>query len=217
MEKVNLLNTNNIPEIPILIKKLKALAMLDAILMPDWNYRYYSFDSTWDNNEMMASMRNGSGDHYFILFKEEGAIIKEFQKDSTINKNVENSKIIANLTMNLPKEFQNFITEPAFKMDEITFLSWRLFKDSNWNVGNLSAFDKEDINSLVNRIDILVGDYNDYIDWAEEYYEVEIDKIAVNRIFDGETLTDEMITRLNPEISKENLEEDILEIGYSIV
>jgi hypothetical protein len=35
----------------------QSLAMLDAIMSPDWEYRHYSFDSKWDLNEMMASMK----------------------------------------------------------------------------------------------------------------------------------------------------------------
>jgi hypothetical protein len=36
----------------------QSLAMLDAIMSPDWEYRYYSFDSKWGLDEMMASIAN---------------------------------------------------------------------------------------------------------------------------------------------------------------
>ncbi len=35
--------------------------MLDAIMSPDWELRYFSFDSRWSPTEEMVSMRNGSG------------------------------------------------------------------------------------------------------------------------------------------------------------
>jgi hypothetical protein len=35
----------------------------------------YSFNSKWGEGEMMASMRNGSGDEYFILFDSHGVIM----------------------------------------------------------------------------------------------------------------------------------------------
>src|SRR5215218_10310749 len=50
-----------IPDIPSLKKLSQSLAMLDAIMSPEWDYRYYSFDSKWAAGEMMASMRNGCG------------------------------------------------------------------------------------------------------------------------------------------------------------
>jgi len=57
-----------IPNVETLKKLCQSLATLDAIISPDWEYRYYSFNSKWADGEMMASMRNGSGDDYFILF-----------------------------------------------------------------------------------------------------------------------------------------------------
>ncbi len=50
-------------------------------MSPEWEYRYYSINSKWDEGEMMASMRNGSGDEYFILFDSHGAIMKGFDHD----------------------------------------------------------------------------------------------------------------------------------------
>jgi hypothetical protein len=40
--------------------------MLDAILYPEWEYRY-SFDAEWGPEEELALMRNGSGDDYAIV------------------------------------------------------------------------------------------------------------------------------------------------------
>lgn len=62
-----------LPDVEGLRKLTQSLAMLDAIMSPEWEDRYYSFNSQWDAGEMMASMRNGSGDEYFILFGPHGA------------------------------------------------------------------------------------------------------------------------------------------------
>ena len=43
-------------------------ALLEAILCLDWEYRYFSFDAHWSKNQEMASMRDGSGGHWFLLF-----------------------------------------------------------------------------------------------------------------------------------------------------
>ncbi len=55
-------NLSALSTIERLRKLSQALATLDAILCPEWQYRYYSFNAQWDVGEMMASMRNGSGD-----------------------------------------------------------------------------------------------------------------------------------------------------------
>ena len=70
----------SLPDIEGLRRLSQSLAMLDAIMSPEWDYRYYSFNSKWAENEMMASMRNGQGEEYFILFDSHGAIMKGFDQ-----------------------------------------------------------------------------------------------------------------------------------------
>ncbi len=45
-----------LPSIPQVRHIAQSLAMLDAILSPEWDYRYYSFNSAWGPGEEMASM-----------------------------------------------------------------------------------------------------------------------------------------------------------------
>jgi hypothetical protein len=40
------------------------MAILEAVLSPEWEHRYHSFNDHWSEKESMASMRNGSGDEY---------------------------------------------------------------------------------------------------------------------------------------------------------
>jgi hypothetical protein len=56
----------------------QSIAMLEAIVSPEWEYRYFSFNRLWDESkgERMASMRNGSGDEYFLVFGPLGAFLK---------------------------------------------------------------------------------------------------------------------------------------------
>lgn len=48
----------------------RGLATLDAIVCEDWESRFFSFNSKWHvkARERMASMRNGEGDEWFLLF-----------------------------------------------------------------------------------------------------------------------------------------------------
>ena len=68
MHTVNAVNTRNPgerPDIPTFRRLTRSLAVLDAILSPVWEDRYYSFDAHWAQGKLMASMRNGQGDHWF--------------------------------------------------------------------------------------------------------------------------------------------------------
>ena len=48
-------------------RKLKHLALLDAVVEQEWEYRYYSYNSQWGKQEEMVSLRDGSGGEWFVL------------------------------------------------------------------------------------------------------------------------------------------------------
>jgi hypothetical protein len=51
-----------LPAIAVVRRWSQSLAMLDAIVCADWEYRYFSFDEESGPGQALASMRNGSGD-----------------------------------------------------------------------------------------------------------------------------------------------------------
>jgi hypothetical protein len=65
-----------LPDVLGLRRLLQSMAMLDAIVEPKPEYRYYSFNAHWAQGEMMGSMNNGSGDEFFALFTGHGAFLK---------------------------------------------------------------------------------------------------------------------------------------------
>ena len=62
--KITTENLDGLPDVARLKRLLQSMAMLDAILMPEWEYRYYSFNALWGEGEMMGSMRDGAGDEF---------------------------------------------------------------------------------------------------------------------------------------------------------
>ena len=70
-------------------KKLKSLAIADAIIEPEWEYRYFSYNSQWGQNEEMASMRDGSGGHWFVLFEPDNVAYKCISPDDGFIDNFE--------------------------------------------------------------------------------------------------------------------------------
>ena len=72
-----------LPPADQLLQRCRALAVLDLILSPDWQYRYYSLNSNWSDCEQMASMRNGCGDEWWIVFHRDGwAALKGLDHES---------------------------------------------------------------------------------------------------------------------------------------
>ena len=50
-----------LPDIPMLRDLCRSMAVLEAILSPEWSSRYHSFDADWSPGEEMASMRERLG------------------------------------------------------------------------------------------------------------------------------------------------------------
>lgn len=82
-KKVNTENAGEVVLQPLpenLERICKGLAALDAMMSEDWESRYYSFNHAWNktSKERMASMQNGSGDEWFIVFQPAGVFFKAF-------------------------------------------------------------------------------------------------------------------------------------------
>jgi hypothetical protein len=185
--------------------------------MPEWENRYYSFDSGWSEDEQVSSMRNGSGDHYFVLFCPAGAILKGFAHESVMNPYAnEGQRSGQGVLDNVPEEFSGFLKEPAFTINETTFCIWRTYNDTAWRRSNIDFPDGSDPNGSQDLLEILDGEPGTYKAWAESYYGRPINLNAVKHIYEHHPLTDEIVKALNPDLSLKELVTDIEEIGYPL-
>jgi hypothetical protein len=205
----------SLPDVESLKRLSQSLAMLDAIMSSDWESRYYSFNSKWNEGKMMASMRDGSGDEYFILFNSNGAIIKGFAHESSMSPFDDNHpKVWRGVLDSVPIEFQDFLSEPAFEIEATTFCIWRRYPDSSWQVGNIDYPEGNDPDGSEDLLSMLDGKPKTYQNFAVEYFEEDIPLTAVQHIYAHKPLTDDIISKLNAEVSKDELQDDIEEIGY---
>jgi hypothetical protein len=216
-------STRNLEKLPSperLEQLSKSLAMLDAILCPDWEDRYYSFNARWDKNTRMASKRNGSGDFYFMTFSNDGVFIKGFDHESPMSPHANASgKVWPDVLDGVPTEFSRFLTEPAFEMDDTTFCIWFSQADPGWRCGNIEfpKHDRNDPDGSSFLLQMLQDDPKRYKSWAEDYFELDIPLKSVKRLYALEPLTTELVESLNADITLKELEADIAEIGYPTV
>ena len=210
LEKVDWL-----PNIPTAMSVSQSLAMLDAILSPDWQFRYYSFDCAWAKDEMVASMRNGSGDHYFILFRGTEAILKSFTHERPSGAEL-SSKVIDALHAVVPKKFAQFLREPAFALSEISLLAWCSRNDYSWTSVDVQKANGKSVKKSLDLFTLLCGGANDYKQWAAEYYERSVDLEATDAVFRHVPLSVLHVQRLNPRLSLGDLVAECAKIGYPI-
>jgi len=193
------------------------MAMLDVILCPDWESRYYSFDAAWSPGEELASMRDGSGDHLFAVFQPAGCWLKGFAHESAMSPWRDDGarQLWAGVLDAVPAEFALCVTEPAFHIEETTFCLWRRTSDSRWQTGPVEFpaghRDPDGSEELLSPFD---GDPEHYRAWAEEHYERPVDLAAVKSVYAHEPISQELLLVLNPAATLASLQPDLQEIAY---
>jgi hypothetical protein len=177
----------------------KGLATLDAMLSEDWEFRYYSFDCAWDvkTKQRMASMRNGSGDDWFMVFEPAGAFVKAFWHEHP-------REDVATIYADLPVRLRPHLKQPAFSMEDVTFGGWH---DGAWTLrGNAKPMRDE--------LAILSGDPAKYRAYAADYFETDVPVDAIAHVLAGKALDARLVRRVTTLRTLADLADDLAGIGY---
>lgn len=208
-------NLTSMPDIVQLKRLSQSLAMLDAIIEPEWQMRYYSFDAHWSKGKIMASMRNGCGDDYFIQFDDAGSIMKGFDHESPMSPyRITPPQVWPEVLEAVPSTFASFLNQPAFTMSDTTFCLWHQSTNSAWQRGAIDFPAGDDPDGSAALLEILDGNPETYRKWAHDYYERAIDLNTIAQIYQHQPLSQQMLKSLNPDLSLEDVSEDAVEIDY---
>ena len=205
-------NLSELPDIEGTIKLCQSLAALDAVLCPEWEFRYFSFNNFWEGNTKLGLMRNGEGDDWLFYFNQDGAVLKGF---------VHNCPMAAEAPWpgmfdGIPAKFSAFLDEPAFSREATTFCVWRTHADDAWRIGNIDFPEGPDPDGSATLMRFLDGRPATYKRWGDEYFGQPVHPAAVDRIYRHEPLTQALVRSLNPEANFRELRPEIEEIGYPI-
>jgi hypothetical protein len=203
-----------LPDLAAVQQRAKALAMVEAIVCPEWEDRYYSYNCKWGAGEEMASMRNGQGDDWFLLFGPFGAGIKGLAHETKLAGDAE---LLAEARRLLPSAFSSFLSESAFSWDWMSFCYWRPQQDRAWSrVVHPRAERAELEDGSSELLALLHEPAAAYVDFAEWYYERSLPLAVVEAIFRNEPVTQEVVQALNPELSLSAVAADAAEIGFPL-
>ncbi|MFF1416116.1 hypothetical protein [Streptomyces sp. NPDC058280] len=209
-----------LPAIGDLRNLCRSLAVLDMILSPDWEYRYYSFNSAWTDGNEMASMRNGSGDEYSIVFSAVGAYVRGFDHESPMSPYAHDGEPWPGVIDGVPSVFRPWVEEPAFtdegNVPAVTACLWREVADSQWRRGTIDFPEgRDDPDGAEGLFHLLVDRSPEaYQRFAEDYYEVLVNLEAVRHVYAWRPLTPEIVSSLNAETDLSDVAEEIDAIGY---
>jgi hypothetical protein len=212
-----------LPDISTVRTLSRSFALLSAILSPD-GYGTHAFTGRWREDEELASMDNGSGDEYSIVFTAAGAFIRGFDHESPMSPyGDEDYATWPGLVESVPEEFAAQLTEPAFchEGDTGPFLTatvclWRLHDDPAWRTGDIDfPGGTEDPDGSAWMFDLLVkGTPEAYCAYAADSYEVVLDPADVRQIFEHRPLTADLVRRINPGTGLPALTGTLETIGY---
>lgn len=128
-----------LPDIPVLRDLCRSIAMLEAVLNPDGE-RYYSFSSTWSETEEVASMRNGSGDEFDVVFSPAGTYIRGFDHESAMSPYVDDEPW-PGVVDSVPEVFRRYVEEPAFPDGGVPTVTACLWREVGSEHGQAGEFD----------------------------------------------------------------------------
>jgi hypothetical protein len=166
----------------------------------------------------MASMRDGSGDAWSIVFSPAGAFVRGFAHESSMSPARNGGVLWPGLVDAVPEALAANVGEPAFSDGDTlqaTVCLWRERGDDRWRAGEISFPPGDDPDGAGRLFAVLAeGTPEAYQRFAEDYYETAVDLDAVRAVFALSPLTDDLVIRLNPDLTVGDLAEDLAEIGY---
>jgi hypothetical protein len=217
---------SQLPDIDGLLRLLQSMAMLDAILCRNWQFRFYSFNSGWGDGEQMGSMRNGQGDHFFALFNSRGCFVKGFAHEAPMTPyRSDPARVWAGVLDSVPADFAPHMRDPAFALEDTTFCIWRRYGDPSWQRGEIEFPRGADPDGAERLLSPLDGRPETYREWAASYFDKPFLTVeSVRQVYRHWPLTDELVAVLtsdvvmdygdSPHLGVADLEDDITEIGY---
>ncbi|WP_188068417.1 hypothetical protein [Brevibacillus brevis] len=200
----------------VLKQRLLILSALDIVLCDEEWLRRYQIDPQWDENTTFARMNNGSGDDLYILFTPEGVIVKGFDHESEMSPHArEEYEVWPGIYEQVPPALLHRLDDEALTKEEVTFCLWRESADHVWKTGEV-----HNPHGLDDGSDFLLGMIydipEDYVEWAEDYYEVKVPLDVIGYVFTNTSITKEMMMGLNPEVDLEMAMKELQAIGFTV-
>jgi hypothetical protein len=216
-----MISTRNLAALPDanrLKAALQAMAVLDAVLQPEWEYRLYSFNTRWGAGKELGSMRGGQGDDLFALFNTAGCWLKGFAHNAPMTPYRRNPKRMwPGVLDGVPTVFADCLNQPAFIVADTTFCVWWLNDDPGWRCGDVRfPADHPDPDGSELLLSQLDGRPETYREFARGYFSAakKLSLGAVRHVFKHRPLTEEFVRSINPKATLSGLEADLREIGY---
>ena len=192
-----------IPDVNTLRNHLMLYAKIDFLLSledEDEDGAYYHYDDKdWLPGGDYIRVDDGCGDHVHILMTPNGTVIKGFAHESKLspyNPHLPEWISRHDFFAGLPEELKKEIINPSFEPECTTFVVWAQEGD-RWQFAAMA----EALNEFDGSAEFLepLADLASYYNLLTEYYEVELDWAALEKLYHGAPFTESILATLFPE------------------
>ncbi|WP_426115898.1 hypothetical protein [Massilia sp. PWRC2] len=201
-----------LPPPRLLAQRAMALALLDAILCPEVEYRYFSYDPAFAAGQHVAAMRNGEGDHWYLHLSGAGAIIKGHVHALP---RADARAMALQAQRMVPGEFAALLHDATFMMDTVSFCYWQRLEDAVWcQLAHPDARQQHRYDGSQDYLSILLAPASCYYEYATDYFECEPPLASIEHLYAHAPLTAAIVRSLNPQMSLADALAAAARIGY---
>ncbi|NLZ82563.1 MAG: hypothetical protein GX915_02735 [Clostridiales bacterium] len=216
------LNYKNLPIIDKLKEILVSQAALDIIMIEDKNrwFRLINFYKNISNGIDIVKIDNGLGDHVYIVFADEGAIIKGYAHESIMSPYANDEvRIAEGIYDYVPSELM-ILLDDSEEFQDVTFCVWRKQNDMFWSKGDIIVPNdyKDGDDGEYYLLKHILQDAGSWLEWAKTYYEERAEKIDledVKRVYEQQNITKDILMSINPDSDFEEVCRELKRIGYN--
>lgn len=219
-EMVSTRDLSPLPDIQVLRDRIQLMAALNGAFAVQLGScePTFSYAPKWTRNTQLGCYDNGCGDELYAHFTPMGCFIKGFAHESEMTPyRVDPPTLWPGLLDDVPAEFKNSLSEPAFDIPATTFVIWRLAVANAWSTSDISLPNDGDCDGSANMLPELLMSASEFTEWLEENYETDVDGTIVKKVFDGEPLNSSWLQALCPEARLSDLTTTVSKTGYPIV
>lgn len=152
-------------------------------------------------------MRDGSGDNFFIVFRRGTTYIQGLAHESGLARQPPDQ-----LFDGLPGEMADLRDEPAFGPRECSFVLWWSSPDGPWEFGT-NDVPTPATDGSADLLAIFTDGARSYLNYARDYFEVELDSSAVAAVFASGAVQPDLIRAINPGADASVIEGELAAMG----
>lgn len=184
---------------------LKAMAVLDVIVLPEEKSWLRIINSASADGCTKYMIDNGSGDMLDIFFTEKGTLMKGFDHENEWNQFAADEwdeRFFDSAYAGAPAEFMDLLSQED--IEYTTFSMWCTDHTVQWMLNETEGND----GGRKYLLGYIHQTAQEWFEWARDYYEMSLDIHVIQRIYDGNAVLEEDIRKLNPSRNaKEALQE----------